>query len=712
MPSAWRGGFHRSLSGMGLPNAEAMTVGFVRWVEAERGRFALWLPVAMTAGVLLYFELAEEPAWWVGVVVLALAGVGARAFRRRRSWCFGIALVAAGGLGFGSAQFATERAAGSIEVPSRATFVSGTVRAVEVLPAGRRVVVTRPRFDDGPELARALRIRLRAGDATPLAAGDVVRVRAMIQRPSPPAYPGGWDLQRDAFYAGMGGFGSALGISEVVSSAAPEGPFGWIQLLREAIAGRVAGVLGGTSAGIATTLLTGISTAIPPADRAAFRDSGLAHLLAIAGLHIGIVMGLVFGATRGVLALSERAALFWPLKTIAACNALIVGFLYLVLTGAHVPIMRSFAMASLVTLGVIVGRRALSLRGLALAMAGIVLIAPNEVVGVSFQMSFSAVLALIVGYAALAPWLARVRGDGGFWRGGGSHLIALALTSALAGTFSAPFAAYHFGHVQLYFVVANMIAVPITVMLVMPAGLIALLLIPLHLEQLALVPMGWGIEIILWIARSVSSWPAATLPVPHMPPWGLVAFGFGLAWLGLWRTRLRLAGVAVVAAGLVSPSFATLPDILVSADGRLVGYRTAGVMLLQKTSGGSAFTQDAWEQYWSVPPAQVLDCATPDCLLRPRPEAASALLVRHGSDPGACFMKVLVSAEPIRLRCSEKVPSVDRFSVWRNGAYAIWLRADGVTIVSDREVRGERPWVLGLRLAGKVPANTVPALAE
>ncbi len=164
-------------------------------------------------------------------------------------------------------------------------------------------------------------------------------------------------------------------------------------------------------------------------------------------------------------------------------------------------------------------------------------------------MSFSAVLALIAGYEALRPWLRRLHGTS--WRRRfASHLAALALTSALAGSASAPYGAYHFGHVQVYFVLANMVAVPLTAFWVMPAGLIGLMLMPLHLEALALVPMGWGAEAILWVARATSSLPAATFAVPHMPVWGLCVFSLGLAWLGLWRTRLRLAGVAIMAAGL------------------------------------------------------------------------------------------------------------------------------------------------------------------
>ncbi len=149
------------------------------------------------------------------------------------------------------------------------------------------------------------------------------------------------------------------------------------------------------------------------------------------------------------------------------------------------------------------------MRGLALAATVLMLIAPQEVPDVSFQMSFSAVLALIAGYEALRPWLRRLHGDS-WHRRLASHLVALALTSALAGSASAPYGAYHFGHVQVYFVLANMVAVPLTAMWVMPAGLIALLLMPLHLEALALVPMGWGAQAVVWVARATAALPDAT----------------------------------------------------------------------------------------------------------------------------------------------------------------------------------------------------------
>jgi competence protein ComEC len=672
----------------------------------QRGRYALWLPVCMGSGTLVYFALHAEPAAWLGAAVLLPAGIGA-ALARRLPLTQGLLLaLAAVSLGFAAAQMATLRAPPVQPLPRRATWLTGTVLGVETLPAGSRVMLgsvtlngVRP---DGPPqaLARTLRLRLRDNDGAVLA-GDTLHARALLRAPSAPAYPGAWDLQRDAYFSGLAGYGFALGLTERVASATPTGLSRRILALRDAIARRIEAVLPVDRAGIAATLLTGNTAAIPPADRAAFRDSGLAHLLAVAGLHIGIVMGLVMALARTSLAASERATLFWPTRQIAAIAALLAGGAYMLLTGMHVPILRSFTMACLFTVAVLAGRRAISVRGLALAASVLILAEPAQVPGVSFQMSFSAVLALIAGYEALRPHLHRLYGHGGTGRRLALHIVALALTSLLAGTASAPFGAYHFGRVQLYFIPANMIAVPLAAFWVMPAGLIALVLMPLHLEALALVPMGWGIAAILYVARGVAAWPDATLAFPPIPDWGMIVLSLGIAWLGLWRGRVRLAGIAAIALGLASPLMYRPPDILVSSDARLIALRTPARLYVEQAPGAAAFTLDAWTQFLALAAARMPDageaadgavtCAPPACLLRAG--GGAALLVRAAVGAQDCTAaSVLVAAEPARRRCPA-LPRVDRFTVWRDGAVAIWLDPAGPRIVTDRDRRGARPWV-------------------
>lgn len=663
---------------------------------AQEGRYAPWLPVFMAGGVIGYFQLLTEPAFWIGPALvtgsLAICILAWRTFATRAA---ALAMLAAA-IGFMAAQASTAQALPVGSLPRTAVVLTGVVRGVEIMPEGRRITIAGAQWPAQTALLRTIRIRIMPVDGVALAAGDVMRVRAVLRPPASPAYPGAWDLQRDAFYAGLGGGGRALGPVELLEHTVPHGPGAWLQGVRDAIAGRILAAMPAQEGGIAATLLTGSATAIPPADRAAFRDSGLAHLLAVAGLHIGIVMGLVMGGTRFILGLSERAALFWPCKQLAAGSALGAGAAYLLLTGGHVPILRSFAMAALVTVGIAIGRRALSIRGLALAMTAILLAAPQDAMGVSFQMSFAAVLALIAGYEVMRPYLARHHGDG--WaRRTGLHVAALMLTSLLAGTASAPYGAFHFGEMQVYFILANLVAVPLTALWVMPAGLAALVLMPLRLEWLALAPMGWGIDAILWVARSVAALPAATIGVPHMPGWGLSVVSLGIAWLGLWRGRMRLGGVLAVVVGLLSGLVSPPADLLISSDARLIALDGAYV---QTRPGAAPFTRDAWQQYWASAALTMpfpegnapgpVRCDQDGCRIERR--GVTIFLARSLKPVDCSGLVLVVSAEPARDVCP-RVPLVDRFTVWRNGAHAVWLRGGGAIVASDRSWRGDRPWV-------------------
>lgn len=672
-------------------------------LAGERGRLAPWLAVAMGAGVAGYFALREEPPGWTLALAPALMLLAMLVARRAPQAGWAIALAGAAALGFGAAAWHAARAAPLAAPPARAVVASGIVQDVDLLPEGRRLTLAELRFGpDEPVQPRSFRIRLRANDPARPEPGDRVTVRALIRTPSPPAFPGAWDFQRSAFFAGQGGAGFAIGPAEVAAAEASGQP---LSGLRTTLESRVVAVVPGAAGAVAAALLTGGQSAIPRADLAAMRDSGLAHLLSVSGLHIAIVMGVTFWVVRLLVACWRWLALRADGKAVAGVAALVAGGFYMLLTGSQVPMQRSFATAVLVTLALLTGRQALSMRSLALAAAAVMLLSPEAVLGPSFQMSFAAVLALIAGWEALKGPMARLRGDGTWWRKGLVFAVGLVGTSVLAGLATAPFGLAHFGRLQWYGVAANAAAVPLTSMLVMPAGMLAAALMPLGLEGPALRVMGWGCEAVLAVAREVAAWPGAAQTARPIPPWGLAAFALGMVWLCLWRLRWRWLGLPVMALGLASPVLHRPPDLFVSGDARLIGVVADGALWLQRQSGASALTRESWLRAHGLREAAALPtgegavaggavaCEPGACRLRPVPQAPEAVLLRGDPAAGHCGRAgLVVSAEPLRRRCAGS-QVIDRFSVWRNGPHAVWFEASGLRVVSDRAWRGARPWV-------------------
>ena len=688
----------------------------IRTLEAEQGRLALWLPVAMGVGVLLYFALRfEPPGWWSAVALLpAPLALWLRGRNPLLGW--GVGLAAAAGVGFALTAWHGARAAPPLDLPRGAVVLTGTVIETDPLPGGIRLTLADVRWaPDMAAAARVVRVRLRATDPAQPMPGDRVSVRALLRAPSAPAYPGAWDFQRAAFFEGLGGSGFALGPLEITGQGGAAPP---LSAMRARIEARVMQVLPGGVGAIAAALLTGGQSAIPSPDMVAMRDSGLAHLLSVSGLHIAIVMGMAFWLVRAGLALLPALALRFGTKPAAALAALAAGGFYTVLTGSQVPMQRSFAMAALVTLALLAGRRALSPRVLAFAAVAVLALQPAALLGPSFQMSFAAVLALISAFEAARPWLAKGGTPRPWWQRAGLVVVASVLTSVVAGLATTPFGLHHFGRLQLYGVVANALAVPLTSLLVMPAGMAAMLLMPLGLEGWPLWLMGLGIAGILGVAHAVAAWPGAALGMAPLPTGGLALIALGFCWLCLWRSWWRSLGLLGIGAGLAAWSFVALPDAMVASDGRLFALQSRGEAFLERRAGGSRFVGDLWlrrlgDSEWAALPAAGevaggrIRCAEGACTLLAEGGAPGVILlrppapprgqrsvpeIRRGPHPACGQAAVLLSPEPVRGGCPGTIV-VDRFSVWRDGAHAVWLGPAGPQVLSDRAWRGERPWV-------------------
>ena len=548
------------------------------WLRAELAaqvpRLALWRPVAFGAGAAVYFGRSEEPPVWVIIGCIALA---AALFAGLRRWAApaGIAgaliLVAFAAAGFAGAALRT----GLVDRPVvpinlGAVEVEGEVIDIRSPSAERwRLLIVPSRIGDLGTAALPGRIRLVTPPGDETRPGDHVRLRAILNPPAGPASPGAYDFARDAFFEGIGGVGAALSAVEVSPGRDLRGldaAEARLNQWRWGLATRLADALDGLrgagrpSTGLVAALATSHEAWLPKEAEDDLRGSGLAHMLAIAGLHMAAVSGFVYAAVRLSVAAVPALALRLPGHKLAAlCGLLTVG-IYLALSGAHPPARRAAVTAAVAFLARLTDRRAISLHALSIAALIVLVLEPEGVVQPGFQMSFCATGALVAvaeswrpvrDPAMSAPWTIRsvqaVR----------DALLALAIVATVAGLATGPFSIQHFNRTALYGTPANLLADFLASAVVMPAIAVAAILEACRVGPVLLDPAlwlaGWGAEGILAVGHLFSHLPGAQAQVASAPDPALLVSFAGLLLAILWRGRLRWIGVVLGLAVLVWP---------------------------------------------------------------------------------------------------------------------------------------------------------------
>jgi competence protein ComEC len=676
--------------------------------EDERARLFLWAPVALGLGVASYFSLSSEPGYMTGAALLLAALIVKFALPRATLTAALAAGAVLAALGFFAAKARVEwvRAPvlGKILVN---VAVTGRIERIEPKATrGERITIAVETLGDLSAALRPERVRVRTMKSQGgLKPGDRVSFRATLSPPAKPALPGGFDFARTAWFERLGGVGytfSAIKIEPRRHNASlQEQFFLGIESIRQSISARVHAALPGETGAIAAALITGERAGISQQTNDAFRGSGLFHILSISGLHMVVMAGAVFFSVRFLLALIPALALRFDIRKCAALAGIMGALAYLAISGGAFATVRS-AITILIMFGaILIGRPALALRNVAIAAFVILLAFPESLFDAGFQMSFAAVTGLVATYEAVRQRF-RQRGERHPVLQVGMFFGGIVLSTLVASAAVAPFAAYHFHQSQQYAVLANLIAIPVCNFLVMPAALAALVLMPFGLEQLALWPMGKGIDAMAWCAAKVAALPGATGHIPAIPPLAFVLFAFGGLWLALWQGRQRLMGVAMALAGLAVAPTLPRPDVLVARGGELVAVRAADGYLSALPARQSKFELERWLEHdgdaraaKDVAKAKGFTCDGVGCVARVK--GVVLAVARHPAAIGddCTHARVLVLDVPRPRGCEGAGTIIDFFDIWRNGTHALYIEPGAepkIRVETVAALRGDRPW--------------------
>lgn len=715
-------------SGGALSSAPAAFGDVVERFLADAGfDRAPWLAVIFASGMLAWFAL-RSPAQWtasIGVcVIIASLAMGAWHGRQDRDRLRHAVVACSIVFAVGMAVIWTRSetvGAESIERPTLSR-VQGFVLSRDDQPALDRLRLTMAVRDAEGAAGRKIRVNVPIGtardaltqhDKGALAEGAVVRMRVRLMPPASPMLPGGYDFARAAWFQGLAATGSIIGPLEIVDPAPQASGLANLQrTLSTHVRSRVEGAPGT----IAAAFASGDRGAISESDASAMRDAGLTHLLAISGLHVSAVIAAAYFVTIKLLSLWPTLALNIRLPVIAASVGALAGIGYTLLTGAQVPTVRSCAAAMLVLIAMAMGRDALSLRMVAIAAIFVLLLWPESVVGPSFQMSFSAVLAIVALHTSKPVKAFFAAREEPFYRRIGRNIAMLFLTGLIIEIALMPVVMFHFHRAGVYGAFANMFAIPLVTFVSMPmiaAGLV--------FDAVGLgAPMWWvverSLEILLALAHLTAAQPGAVTLMPQMSWLAIAMFVVGSQWLALWNGPARAWGGIPILAGMAMVFVTPIPDILIGREGRHVGISVEGEdgegrRLISLRTSRSTYSRDNLLELASVRADPIPLSQWPGA--RCSPEFCTMVLVRGGRAwslllsrnrvfvdehvlADACRRADIVVADRyLPQSCQPRWLKADRDLLSRTGGLAINLDEGSVTSVADNQ--GEHGWWRGVR---------------
>jgi len=693
----------------------ALTDFLGRQAAAQSGRVFLWSPVALGLGCAAYLSVLAEPAW---PLVLGVAAASAIVLILCRRWgraglsALAVLLLCAS-TGVVLAKARTWRVAAPI-VPTigPVTLEGWVVEIASPGASGPRMIIA-PTFIEGLSPAETpIRVRVTTSRGI-MPPGSAISARVLLNPPPPPAAPGAYDFARNAYFDGIGGVGVVL--TQPRATALPDPPLRLrlrmaINAVRWDLAKKIQQRMGGEAGGLGAAMVTGNEAFISEETEQNLRDAGLAHIISISGLHMAIVGGFVFFASRLVIAGWPWLALRISGKKAAAMLGLAAVAVYLVISGAPAPAIRAAITVSAAFVAILLDRRAISLHSLAAAALVVLALQPEAVAEPGFQMSFAATAALV---ALVEAWPRRVREINTPWpfRLIQNAVLWIGLSMAasfVAGMATGPFAIQHFNRVATYGLPANLLTEPLSTFLIMPCLALGGALEPLGLGAPFLWLAAVGMNGMISIADTFAHAPAAVLVVASAPAGVIVIAFLGILWLCLWKGPLRWVGLPAALAIALWPR-PEAPLAWIAPDGTAAAIRDGRSAIFMRPSeklfGAELWTGRRGLVQTADPVAsrdRVFECTAQSCRARgseglrlsawwtarrPKPEVLDALCT--SSD-----ILVLRAPVPPPPSCSGVIVLTDA-DFTKGGAAEIYAAAGGWRIQWAAPLRGRRPWVSG-----------------
>ncbi len=690
------------------------------WIEDkffnQKENSFLWLPVFFAIGIALYFSINFEPPLILSAIIWSFGFALYVLFRPLKdkdilghiivSIMFFAMLILSG---FLAAHARTNIIATPvIEEKTGAVDIIGTINIIEKMEegAGVRLILSDLEIEKlaSGDTPRKIRLRLRKGYEG-IKIGQRVKVLALLNAPSAPILPDGFDFRRYLYFKSIGAVGFIYHTPEIISDV--NDSIWSVETLRHYIASQITNALTLKQSSIALALIVGQKNSLSDEDKQAVRDAGMAHMLAISGLHVGFVAGALFFFSRLFLSFFTNFALSHSIKNIAAIFAFCGAVFYMLIAGNTVPTQRAVLMIGIVFLAIIMDRSPISLRLVAFAALVVLIIAPESLLSASFHMSFAAVICLIYFYEITRKYWVNWNAQSGWYRKVLLYFIGVCMTTVVASIATAPFALYHFGQVSYLGSLANFVAVPLLAFIILPFSLLSLIFMPFGAAYLPLQIVGIGIDYMLDIAYWAAALPNAVMRISAWEFGSFAIFVLSALFMILWKGWGKLAAIPFMIISITQAQSSINPDILISSSHKLFAFKQAnGDDLYVSSRRSERFVRQNWEKYYGLeknsskllpykggvlPDNGFYNCGEYGCRFEIKSKKISFIRNAYIQKQECSWADIIISIPPMRRNCKSSIV-IDKFDTWKNGAHAVWINDNNIKIKNVAEITANRPW--------------------
>jgi competence protein ComEC len=551
---------------------------------SERHRMQNFIPVGIGMGICIYFSLNNEPSLYANIAVFLAASLlsmfvcNFTAFNESlvgHITKFTVAAFLAISFGFFISQIRTNcintfMLNWKMKIP---VFFSATLESCEKTEKGTKFIVSNIRRKKTGKMAALCKkfnklhltwngekSRNTKKNYLP---GDKVLFKALLSPIAPQSFPGAYDFKKQQYFKGVSARGFIIAEPKILGSTSTSSMKTFIEYVRHRINKKIEHYLKKDTAAVAKALITGNTSGISKKIRSSFSNSGIAHILAISGLHMGIIGFFVFWVMRIILCPIYKISMFYDIKKIAAVISWMVTLFYLYLSGCSVSSIRAFIMHTIIILAILMNRTALTMRSVAIAATCIMLFTPEVILFPSFQLSFGAVIGIVSFYEFGFKFPKFMRG-----------LTEIVATTVIASIPTSIISVAIFNQLTLNSILANIICIPLMSFFIMPVAVIALFMMAFNLSSPFISLMGYGVDFLILIADKTSKLPGSFF-VMHTPTNAIycIIILSGL-FFALIHHKIRYIGLIGTAAGIVCYFFQPLPDVFVSKNAKVIGIRT------------------------------------------------------------------------------------------------------------------------------------------